>query len=121
MIPGIVSFPLFASTPGMTAEAVPESVSGVKTSYGGTPVTVSSGATTATVSGGTSPYTHSWALTGGDPSISATSPTSASTTFSATVAAGDTVSATFEDTIRDSNGIVATADCNVTLDHVDLR
>jgi hypothetical protein len=113
MIPGIVSFPLFASAPAMSAVANPSAVSKVQGGYGSTK-TLTTPTTTVSVTGGTAPYTHSWA--GG---VAATAPTSATSAFRATLSPGDIVTETMTDTVTDANGVTAEASCGVYLQNVD--
>lgn len=81
-----------------------------------TRVITSSPATVATGSGGTGSYTFTWARISGSAAISATSPSAASTTFSATVGVDANVVAVFRVTVSD--GITsATADVTVTLSY----
>lgn len=81
-----------------------------------TRVIMSSPATVATGSDGTGSYTFAWARISGSAAISATAPSAASTTFSATVGVDDSVSAVFRVTVSD--GITsATADVTVTLSY----
>lgn len=63
--------------------------------------TVAPGYSGVSVSGGTGSYTYAWARTSGSTAISAAAPTSLGSGFSATVAPGDTQSATFRCTISD--------------------
>ena len=71
--------------------------------------------TTVSPSGGAGGYTHSWAkVTGG--SITADSPTSATTTFSATgLADGETRTATFRDTVTDAASATVQVDVSITM------
>lgn len=57
---------------------------------------------TATVQGATSAVTYSWARVGGNSNAVATSAASATTSFTATIEAGQTVVATFKLTVRET-------------------
>lgn len=91
------------------ALSVAISGSGIATRIG--PGNVTTPPITATPSGGLSPYTYSWTRVSGVGTVN--SPTSATTTFSATLANGDDVSGTFRVTVTDSLATVATADVTI--------
>jgi len=96
----------------MTASASPTTLS--KT---GTTATLTTASTTVTASGGTTPYTYSWAFVSGD-SFTITSPSAATTTFSATLNEDEFVSGIYRCTVTDSTGgtpLTATADVPVTI------
>lgn len=96
----------------MTASASPTTLS--RTGSAATLTTVS---TTVTASGGTTPYTYSWAFVSGD-SFTITSPSAATTTFSATLNEDEFVSGIYRCTVTDSTGgtpLTATADVPVTI------
>jgi hypothetical protein len=84
---------------------------------------VSSSSATATPSGGTAPYTYAWARRSGDISIVISSPSAATTGFSATVSNFNTPkTGVFGVTVTDSLGVhVASADVSVSLDWIDTR
>lgn len=105
----------------MAAAVNPSSVSGTRGSFGPGALSVTSNVATATPSGGTAPFTYAWSFVAGDNTIGATAPTSASTTFSASVPFGSQKSATFGVTVTDANGASAAAQVSVTLTHVDLN
>lgn len=105
---------------GSGATAYPSSVSKTISSSDGLSHTATTPITTVTATG-TAPFTHAWALASGDASITITSPTGASTAFSASLAPGEAKTGTFTDTVTDANGVVSTASVTVTLHHVDLR
>jgi hypothetical protein len=119
MIPGIVSFPLFAAAQGMEAVASPATVNRTFGSGSGAPTTLDTPSVTVTVTGGTPPYSHSW--TTDNPNVTPTAPSAATTAFEATVDPGDSESATCTDTITDANGVKTTAQCIATLHLVDFR
>lgn len=84
----------------MVVSASPASVSGSDSGS-----TVTTNATTALVTGGSgaATRTHSWSLVSGSGSITATSPSSATTNFSASgLSPGGSLSAVFKDTITDT-------------------
>jgi hypothetical protein len=116
MIPGILTFPCFASAQGLTAAASPSYLSATATP-GGTGTATTTG-TTVAVSGGTPPYTHSWASSLGS-GITINSPTSATTKFHEALTLGQTDQDTFIDTVTDANGVVAHASCDVFLMRAD--
>jgi hypothetical protein len=96
----------------MTASASPTTLS--KT---GSAATLTTASTTVTASGGTTPYTYSWAFVSGD-SFTITSPSAATTTFSATLNEDEFVSGIYRCTVTDSTGgtpLTATADVPVTI------
>ena len=76
---------------------------------------VSSDNTTATAAGGAGGYTYSWARISGSADITAASPTSATTNFSATVPIGTSLTAVFRVTATDAASATATADVTVSL------
>lgn len=75
---------------------------------------ITSNTATAVASGGTGSYTFAWARISGSAAITATSPSAASTTFSATVGVDASVSAVFRVTVSDGISS-ATADVGVSL------
>lgn len=72
---------------------------------------------TATPSGGQLPYTYAWTRIDGTRSTTS-APTSASTTFSCSLAPEDEVSDTWRVTVTDSFGTTATADILVTFSSI---
>lgn len=60
---------------------------------------------------GVAPFTHAWSIVTPDVAWSILSPTSATTQFRASpVPAGDTLTASFIDTVTDANGAIAASD-----------
>lgn len=70
--------------------------------------TVTSNSVTVTVVGGTGPYTHKWTKNTGSSAVQVTSPTSATTTFFASVPKNGSYTASMKDTITDSLGATTT-------------
>lgn len=71
---------------------------------------------TVTPSGGTSPYTYAWTWASGGASITTTSPTAATTTFSATgLTSGETRSGQARCTVTDNVSATATIDVSVSI------
>lgn len=103
MIPGLCSaFYKGGASGGLTAIAAPSNITTAST-HGGT---LTSTAFLCTPMGGTAPYTYLWSRVSGDVSIQITSPTSASTTTSVTLAGGDTTSAQLSCQVTDSHSLV---------------
>lgn len=97
----------------LAASVSPNPVSG--SSHGNlSATTVTSSAATASPGGGLGPYTYSWARISGD-TMTAASPSSATTTFSGTVPLDSTNTAVFRVTVTDAAGQVDTADVTVNL------
>lgn len=71
-------------------------------------------ASVVTASGGTSPYTYAWTKVSGD-TLTVTSATSASTTFSGTPGANNTLQAVYRCTVTDDVAATTTVDVNVTI------
>ncbi len=83
------------------ASASPESLSVARFGPGSATTT----ATTVTASGGLGgPYSYTWTRIAGDPQISANSPSSATTAFTATLGFADYFLAEFTCTVTDSSG-----------------
>jgi hypothetical protein len=103
------------STSGTPAVSV--SVSDTTPAGSASTATVSSNSTTASASGGTSPYTYAWTRKSGDRSISASSASSATTSFSrGGCIAGTSYSAVWRCEGTDDNGNTAfSADVTITL------
>jgi hypothetical protein len=97
----------------LAVTASPQNISVVSSS-----ATITTGSSTATASGGTGTYTYAWnvlvAPTSG--TITAVSPTAATTTFSdATMGANETRSSTFRVTVRDTASPQGTAYADVQI------
>lgn len=120
MLPGMSAMILGALPSGsLGATAFPSSVH--KTgSTTGAPKLLTTPSVTATPSGGTGPYTYSWTRVSGSALISATSPASPTTAFSATLNPDDHETADFICTVTDANGATATASVSVSLTLVSL-
>jgi hypothetical protein len=123
MMPGLSSVMLQSVdlAAGAGATAYPTSVSKTISSTDGLSHSATTPVTTLSATGGTAPYTYAWELDSGDASITITSPSSASTTFSASLAPDEAKTATFTGTVTDANGVKMTANVSATLHHVDLR
>jgi hypothetical protein len=93
------------TTTGLVATASPSSV----VTRGSTSPVISR-AVTITPSGGKAPYTYAW--NGGE--ANASSPTTATTTFSVTLSFGSDLSTTATCTVTDSLGRTASAECELT-------
>lgn len=74
---------------------------------------LTTGSVTVTPSGGTGPYTYAWAKFSGD-TFTITSPTSASTTFSITLAGDEDAAAIYRCTVTDSVAATYAVDVSVT-------
>lgn len=98
--------------PPITLGVTPSSVFGTNNSTG--IVLVTSSTATATPTGGTAPYTYAWTKVSGD-TMTATSPTSASTAFRLGVGPGDVKTATYRCTVTDKNGLTAQDTVSITL------
>ena len=100
---GLIDCGGFAAA-SLTATASPDSV------YGSVarnrPASVATNATTVSVTGGMAPYSFAWAA---DPDWIVSSPSSATTSFSAIVSPDQEQSATFICTVTDAKGIATTA------------
>lgn len=79
--------------------------------------TITSQSTTVTATGGTGPYTYLWTRLSGSSAILCDSPTTATTTFSASICVGSR-SGVWRCTVEDSLGATDTVDCSITLDLV---
>jgi hypothetical protein len=78
---------------------------------------VTSNAVTVTVSGGTAPYTYAWEYVDGSIAVVPVAPTSASTTFTATVGSEYPTIAIYRCKVTDANGeIIYTANVNIQLE-----
>jgi hypothetical protein len=79
------------------------------------PTTVTTGVTTVTATGGVPPYTFAWVWQSGGVGITITSPSTASTAFSAHINPGDTLSGQAQCTVTDSVGHQGLAFCAVLI------
>ena len=71
---------------------------------------IQTGSVTASATGGTAPYTYAWSNVGGDSSISAASPTNASTAFRrGSCVSGNTYTSTWVCTVTDATTATATS------------
>lgn len=70
------------------------------------------------ITGGTAPHTYAWSYVSGETGIVATSPTSATTSFSKTLFVDEYVEATWQCLATDSSGATATAQVRITLQNV---
>lgn len=77
---------------------------------------VVSSTVTVTASGGTAPYTYAWTKKSGLGSVVATDATSAATTFSETLTAGQFRTTIWTCTVTDDVAATTTVDVSVTLD-----
>lgn len=106
---------------GLSVSVFPASAKRTQSSSGGVPIVLTTPNVTASAVGGSGSYTYAWARISGDAAITAGSPAAATTLFSGTVNADDTITATFRVTATDTvTGATATADVVVTLHHVSL-
>lgn len=85
------------------------------TAHRGSPGVCNTVGVTASGSGGTAPYSYSWVWVSGDSAISANSPSSATTSFAATVSTGDNFRASFRCTVMDAVGATATVNVSVNI------
>lgn len=77
------------------------------------PATLTTGVTTCSATGGISPYTFAWSWQSGGASIVITSPSTASTAFSASISPGSDFTGTAQCTVTDTLGDVGIATCSV--------
>jgi hypothetical protein len=102
----------------MTVTVNPADVAGTEGTTGSSDLVISQ-ACAVTVVGGLPPYTYAWARVVGAAAITAQFPTSFSTNFTATVDAGDTISAVFECLVTDASGAKKYVHVDVTLTCLD--
>jgi hypothetical protein len=105
-----------ATATAASAGALAASVSPTYAYGSDVPGSVVSSSVTVTASGGTAPYTYAWTRKTGVGSIVATSATSASTTFSETLVAGQTRENIWTCTVTDAAAATTTVDVPVTLE-----
>jgi hypothetical protein len=84
--------------------------------YSAKPTRVTTGPVTVTPTGGVSPYSYLWERISGDSRVTPTNPTTATTTFGATLF-DDTVEAVFRCTATDAAGASATTTVEARLTH----
>jgi hypothetical protein len=102
----------------LSASAAPEETSGFGND--GSAISVSTGSVTVTVEGGVAPFTPLWARTdGGGTTWAISDHTAASTSFSTSLAAGDSDTATFACTVTDATGATAVSN-DITATAVNL-
>jgi hypothetical protein len=82
-----------------------------------TPQTTAS--VTVTPTGGTATYTYAWTKVSGD-SLTVNSSTSATTTFTGSVASFSSLHSVYRCTVTDSLALTATADVSITIDRNDI-
>jgi len=99
------------TTPNLTASVSPGAVNTQTTNS-----TATSASVTVTASGGTPPYTYAWTRVSGASTITANSPTAATTTFSCTgLDPSEVNEAVFRCTVTDSAGSPGTATVDVSV------
>jgi hypothetical protein len=87
--------------------SVNPSIASLSGSRLGAGVVNTSSSTTANVTGGVGPFTYAWTRQSGSVAITATAPSSATTSFTATVAVADSFTAVFICTVTDTaTGII---------------
>lgn len=104
-----------ATAAGVTFTAMVSPYAAIGTRSGSGAATTNS--VTATPTGGTGPYLYAWALVSGD-TFTVNSPTSATTTFTASVGPGEDKTAIYRVTITDSLLATATATVSVTVSEI---
>lgn len=92
---------VFGSNAPLTASVSPPSIYGDRSGRG---VAVT-GSTTVSVSGGLTPYTYAWSYVSGDATFTCTSPSAATTTFSATVGLGQDKASTWKCRVTDAASV----------------
>lgn len=124
MLPGLATAMMQGTADAVSGFAVsvfPASASKTFSSIDGLSHSGTTLPVTASPAGGSGSYTYAWTLVEGDVSISATSPATASTAFTALLPPETIVHATFRCTVTDTvTGAQRTADVSVTLHHVSL-
>jgi hypothetical protein len=128
MLAGLSSLAGFADGTGsgtggtggsFTVDVSPESIT--KTgSTTGADKTLTTAPVTVTPHGGSGSVTYAWTRISGDAGISVTNPTAASTSFSATLGADESVTAGFQCVATDVSGAVQTAFVSVTISLVGI-
>lgn len=116
---GAISFDQFHSTSKSTSPppSLTVNITPVAVWNSGPAGTVTTPSATAGVSGGTGPYTYAWSRVSGD-TFTVTSPTAATTTFSASVGVvNSTKIATYKCTVTDSLGVTGSDTVDVEVDY----
>lgn len=99
-----------------TATISPGHADGFGSPVGGLVEQVTTNSVTVTPSGGTGPYTYAWTRISGSPTLSATSPATATTAFRGYLYEFQIKSATFRCTVTDSLLATATVDILATIE-----
>lgn len=98
------------TSPGISVS--PTSVSGSASST--STVSITTRSTTVSVSGGVAPYSYAWTQTSGDP-MTATSPSGATTAFTASVGPGTRLAGVWQCTVTDAAGTTGTVSVSASL------
>lgn len=118
---GAIKLSNFYGASKMQLQVVANSVYRAVRRLSGDPSTISiSGTTSTTVTGNSGSVTYLWERTSGSTSMSISSATAANPTFTANVAVGSTVEATWRVTVANS-GATATDTAIVSLEYYDDR
>jgi len=104
---------------GFHASAFPASANKTQGFSDGVSHTLVTPTVTVTPSGGVGPFTYGWVRQSGDSAITAASPSTAATSFSASLASDETKTAVFRCTVTDTvTGATTFVDVNVALHYV---
>lgn len=124
MIPGLdcdMQVGVADAVSGLSVSVFPTKATKTQSSTGGAPILLTTANVVATAVGGSGSYGYVWTLVSGDAAITPTSPASATTAFSGTVASDDMIQATYRVTGTDTvTGATAFVDVVVTLHHVSF-
>jgi hypothetical protein len=107
--PGGVTRFIYSGQVSATATPSTESASGFA------PTFLTTGTTTTTATGGVPGYTFAWTWQSGGTGITITSPSTASTAFSASLSPGDNLTGVAQCTVTDTVGHTGIATCSVHL------